>query len=380
MNIGVVVKVSKLCNLRCVYCCESADLANPARMSIQEIEAMFRRLYDFLRLVGSRIERHEVTFYWHGGEPFAQPIAYWTAIIDAQQRVFGTTNHPIRILNALQSNLSLITPRHLPLLRHFRLGFSFDVINELRIFANGRSSTVRVAARIDWLRSVGVPLAGIAVVSAANVNRPDDVASFYLERNLPFRFIQLDEGLEHLPNIHTVRVSFVRYLQFAFALYGNPMVHRALEHGLRIDPISAAAQSLVQPASGLTLEDCAEREHLLEVDTDGQVYSTADYPYRNSYGNIFSDSVTVLLTSEARQRRIDRSRQRMTEVCHDCFLFRRSCPGTWVAHATNGQYEEFRRQGGCEIRVIAQWISATERTRGAEPGRLPCHISTISTT
>ncbi len=366
MHIGLIVKVSKLCNLRCTYCCEGAELANPRRMRVENIGAMFRAVAGLLRQVGPK-SRHKVTFYWHGGEPFVQPIAYWNEILNAQQQVFANLALRVRILNAVQSNLTTITPAHLPLLKHFRLGFSFDVMNRLRVFAGGQDSAQRVISTVEWLTRCQVPLAGIVVVSRATVDHPDAVAEFYLSRRLPFRFIQLDEGLEHLPAVAADRVSFDQYLAFARALFTNAAVQRALVEGLRIDPITMAAQACEQNSRrskpALSLRECAEREHLLEVNTDGEVYSTADYPYRNWYGNIFTDSIEQLLLSDSRRHRIEQSAQRLEEVCSGCELFRRVCNGTWVAHATRAQYEEFRRHGGCELRVIAGWMAPVARRR-----------------
>jgi len=357
MHVGVVVKVSKLCNMRCAYCCEMDDLANPKRMSVPQIRSLSLSIAQLLSNVRSR--SHRLTFYWHGGEPFAQPIGYWQEVLAAQQDVFGPGGGKVRILNAIQSNLTLLTPRHLPLLTRFRLGFSFDVVNDLRVFAGGQSSVERIVSTIDWLTREKVPLAGIVVVSTATVGHAAKVARFYIERHLPFRFIQLDEGLEHLSSVRAHRVSYDQYLRFAEQLFVNPMVRRAISAGLRIDPLSFASQVLAKAASqrtNLTLEECAEREHLLEIDTDGTVYSTADYPYRNPYGNIFTEPIEQLLLSPARIRRIEESTRRLNEVCSNCELFRRGCIGTWVAHATRPQYEEFRQQGGCELRVIAQWM------------------------
>lgn len=357
MHIGLIVKVSKLCNMRCTYCCEGPELANPARMDVADIETVFGRLAEFLRCEGDS-GRHKLTFYWHGGEPFAQPIAYWEAILAAQDRVFAQFGRRIRILNAVQSNLTLLTERHLPLLLRFRLGFSFDVVNRLRVMAGGQDSTARVIEKIDWLMAAGVPLAGIVVVSAANVEHARTVASFYLDRQLPLRFIQLDEGLEHVPTIYADRVAFDRYLGFARALWDDDRVREAMERGWRVDPLTLAAQALAkcERRPVLSMDDCAEREHLLEIDTDGAVYSTADYPLRNSYGNIFDVSIETLLLSEARQLRIAESRRRLGEVCSGCALFRRGCNGVWVAHATRPQYEEFCAHGGCELHAIAGWM------------------------
>lgn len=164
-------------------------------------------------------ETNEVTFYWHGGEPFAQPISYWRAILEEQRAEFAGTEESIHILNAVQSNLTLIRAEHLPLLEQFRLGFSFDVFNSLRVNAGGKSTDERVRKAISWLSEAGVPLAGIVVVTPANLNYAAEVADFFINRWMPFRFIHLDEGLEHLPQVWALRIPFAKYLDFAECMY-----------------------------------------------------------------------------------------------------------------------------------------------------------------
>jgi sulfatase maturation enzyme AslB (radical SAM superfamily) len=47
-NMQIVVKVSKLCNLRCEYCYEYPELGNRAAMSREQLAAMYRSLGDYL--------------------------------------------------------------------------------------------------------------------------------------------------------------------------------------------------------------------------------------------------------------------------------------------------------------------------------------------
>src|SRR5437870_638608 len=123
MYIGLIVKASKLCNLRCTYCYETPELANRQRMAPESVEQMFTHIREFLKGWEKTSENHQLDFIWHGGEPFAQPISYWNAILRKQDKVFGASKN-VAIVNNVQSNLTLLTEDHLPLLRHFRLGFS----------------------------------------------------------------------------------------------------------------------------------------------------------------------------------------------------------------------------------------------------------------
>jgi radical SAM protein with 4Fe4S-binding SPASM domain len=335
-------------------------------MHQQDIETMFVHIRDFLT---SWAEEHQLTFYWHGGEPFAQPVSYWKDILQRQRKVFGTHFVKKSIVNSVQTNATLLTEKHLPLLRHFRIGFSFDVINDHRVNVAGKSTTEVVKQKINWLRANGINTAGIVVISTANVNKGKQVIDYYLQENLCVRILHLDEGLDQIPQIRPVTISFHDYLQFLEQIYGLPEVQEALNRGLRIEPISLARHKLERCLHGdetaATGEDLSGVEYLLEVDTNGEVYSPADYPYRNSYGNIFRESIDQLLESEGRKQRIERSKERLEKVCDHCLLFRKACNGTFVSHATPEQYVEIEQSGGCYLKFLAELMMEDSRLHPA---------------
>src|SRR5207249_10872376 len=98
-RVDIVCYTSKLCNLRCRYCYRLPMLADPTRMSFEEVEQMFvnvalgYRRYD---------EPVGINFYWHGGEPLLIRPEVYRRIFDIQRRVFRGSIH--RITNGLQSN------------------------------------------------------------------------------------------------------------------------------------------------------------------------------------------------------------------------------------------------------------------------------------
>ncbi len=71
-----VIKISKYCNLRCDYCYEYPHLGNKARMSLEQLRALFENI----AASADELSLRELNFIWHGGEPFLVPIAVYERI------------------------------------------------------------------------------------------------------------------------------------------------------------------------------------------------------------------------------------------------------------------------------------------------------------
>ena len=362
IKITLVVKVSKLCNLRCTYCYETPELANRARMSIEDIGSMFRNVRDYFKQSrGVDYRKCHVQFIWHGGEPFAQPLSYWEEVIAVQKKVFGAAFQKKSIFNTVQTNLTLVSEKHLPLLQeHFSVGFSYDVANDLRVDAAGKPTDAKVTRKVDWAREVGLELGGIAVISRVNAARPEQVADYFLSRNIGFRALNIYQSLDLLPQIRDAAIPFADYVAYCRRLYAMPEVRRNVFEGLLdIEPLTTAHErlgfnrDLKKP--NISVRDCVAREWALGVNTNGDTYAIGDVYYADfRYGNIFTQPMQELLDSEGRARRMARSRERMARVCKSCFLFRKGCPGTYVSHATPESYRDYEQAGGCEIAFLAK--------------------------
>lgn len=363
MNIVLIVKASKLCNLRCTYCYETPELANKARISPENIERMFIQLRDFIPQPGEGGPPHKLTFIWHGGEPFAQPISYWQDIIHLENKVFGEEFKKKSITNEIQSNLTLITPKHLPLIReNFELGFSYDVINDLRITAGEQKTGNLVRKKIDWLISEGISLGGVAVISKINVDSPKTVADYFIEKGLSFRLLNIYQSLDDFSQLRVSAAPIDSFLKFLKDLYDLPGIRESLKGGLiGIEPFSEA-RKIIQRSLGLSHpimsdEYCEEREWAIAVNTNGDVYSTGNMYYPElSYGNIFAQSIEQILSSETRKKRIEKTQGRFKEVCRHCPFFQKGCDGSLVSHATLEDYREFKRLGGCYHHFISKMI------------------------
>ena len=362
VGITFVVKASKLCNLRCTYCYETPELANRARMSIQDIGRFFRNVREFFSTTdGLDYRACRVQFIWHGGEPFAQPLSYWEDIIAVQGKIFGQAFQKASIDNTVQTNLTLVTDRHLPLLQeHFTVGFSYDVANHLRVAVDGRSTDARVTRQVEWARAAGLDLGGIAVISRANAAQPERIADYFLSRGIGFRALNVYQSLDQLPQIRAAAIPFEDYVDFCRTLYALPAVRRAVhDRSLDVDPLTTAHEHLRMHARAtratITRAACAAREWAIGVNTNGDAYGIGDvYFPEYRYGNVFAQSLRELLDSEGRARRMARSRERMAKVCSACFLYRKGCPGTYVSHATPESFRDYERAGGCEVSLLAR--------------------------
>ena len=362
VGITFVVKVSKLCNLRCTYCYETPELADRARMSLQDIGRMFRNVREFFKESEELDYRKcRVEFIWHGGEPFAQPLSYWEDIIAVQKKVFGKAFQSKSVFNTVQTNLTLVTEKHLPLLQeHFSVGFSYDVANDLRVDVGGRPTDARVTRKVEWAREVGLDLSGIAVVSRANAGQPERIAEYFLSRDISFRALNIYQSLDLLPQIREAAIPFEDYVAFCRKLYAIPEVRRnVFERRLDVDPLTTAYERLRinedLKRTNISVRTSVAREWALGVNTNGDTYGIGDvYFPRYRYGNVFTQSLQELLDSDGRARRMARSRERMAKVCDSCFLYRKGCSGTDVSHATPESFRDYERAGGCEIALLAR--------------------------
>jgi uncharacterized protein len=355
----MVLKVSKLCNLRCGYCYEMPELANKERMSLLDIQKLFRHVRDYVWQWGKKPSDHVLQFIWHGGEPFAQPLSYWQDIAALQRRVFGARFQKGAIVNSVQTNLTLVTKEHLPLLRDFfRVGFSYDVINDRRVNVAGKPTGETVKKKVEWLLSQEIPMGAVAVISKSNVDRPREVAQYFIERHISFRALHLFYALDSLEGAREAAVEFESSLQFFRALYEMPDVRESMKH-ITVEPLSEARNVLEgsrqQRRRSPARELCGELEWALGVNTNGDVYSHGDmYNPEFRYGNVFSQTFEEFLSSEGRKRRVQKSNERIGKVCTSCPFFRTGCWGKFVSHATPEEYRDFERLGMCHYSWLAR--------------------------
>jgi len=175
-TLQLVVKLSKLCNLRCSYCYEFNELANKEKIALSDLGRMFENIKEYA--IANKLE--SVNLIWHGGEPFLVKKTYYMAIGELQAATFG---QDLNYANSVQTNLTAVSDEILEFLetRSFfkSVGVSFDVHGDQRVDTRGRLRTDTVVDNMQRLLDHRVPFGAITVLSRSTLEYVVDTYRFF---------------------------------------------------------------------------------------------------------------------------------------------------------------------------------------------------------
>lgn len=360
--IDFVVKISKLCNLRCSYCYEYNQLGERRRMSLHELRAFFTHVRESVRGYG----RDRIHFVWHGGEPFLVPLEHYERIGELQQEIFG---NDLGYENLVQTNLTVLTDKHIDFLREQRffsrsIGVSFDVYGDQRIDTKGRLRTRTVLENMQRLMDAGVTFGAITVLARNTLGRIVEIYRFYDSlgvsvRLLPFYKSAFDgQVAQHSLDFREITESLKKVFD-AWLVSERATIVYPLEDYLRyaLAAVGGAAVAKHDPETD---------EQVFLVDTNGDTYGVADtYDREYHYGNAFTQPFDDVLHSAARKRAAQDGRERIARHCGSCPYFG-YCPGRFAAEATPEQ-RKMLATSGCPVReLIGHIIRRIDRTLIAE--------------
>jgi uncharacterized protein len=176
---NIIVKVTRQCNLRCVYCHDFRS--SRSRMP-------FETLAQTVAAVLTQRNRHSFRFIWHGGEPLLLGKEFLLKCL-ALQREFASDDHEIR--NTLQTNGCLMDDEVADFLseHNFTVGISLDGpprIHDLqRPQADGKPTFIRVMNSLETLRRHGVPFGVLTVLTSQSLTvSPVELIRFYREHDI----------------------------------------------------------------------------------------------------------------------------------------------------------------------------------------------------
>lgn len=348
-SVTFVVKTSKLCNLRCRYCYEMADLSKRDRMSRDQVRSMFQNVVDHYTAADERDgARTKVTFVWHGGEPLlTEPQYYWDVFAD-QAEIFGDR---LARENIVQTNLTVLDEERLRLLRDGfdGVGVSIDLFGQLRVNTGGRELQDRVLRNMDRLRAEQISFGCITVLHRGNIDQLDRIWHFYERAGISFRTLPLFQGSTADQNT-------------AFALTGAEIsaamcrlvdLWLASESPVQILPISEQVRALLthlNPDAPRHYYDKREWCWAVLVNTDGSCYTDGD-PYGDpewALGNIFTDPLRDIFGGEAFERSALETEKRIALNCLNCPFFG-GCSGRPIGDTADNMYEFSNGIGICQI-------------------------------
>jgi uncharacterized protein len=327
-----VVKVSKHCNLRCRYCYEYPFLADRRRLTLDQLEAMFRHIAD--AFVGSSRRQD---FVWHGGEPLLVRPSYYRAIGELQERTLGRVGVPFT--NSVQTNLTVLSDEVLALMRDFftHVGVSIDLFGDQRVDVRGRPAEPRVLRNMQVLLDENIRFGCISVLSQVSVAHVERIQGFFEDLGVSFRLLPI------------YRTGFAGQLE-PFALSDAEIVHAfkkvvdrwfASESDIQVQPIHDYIVHVLRRLDGgngwRRYYDKLAGEVVLIVDTDGRVFSNGDaYDAQRCHGNITEQSWAELRSSSGFMLALEETEARINATCSSC-PFHGACSGYFMGEATPEQ-------------------------------------------
>lgn len=231
----LIVKVTRSCNLRCVYCSEWR--ARSPTMTISTLEALISRaLEDSPSLV---------QFAWHGGEPTLVPLEFYRRVVEFQRRYA----RPEQVISSgIQTNGTLLDDRWVAFLQEggLSVGVSLDGPPELhdkvRRTAGDRPTWRTIRGGLDRLERAGIPYGVSMVLSAEMVALgPERIWDFIRTEGFPDVDIipvlppNKLSGRTIAPQFIT-RQQWITFMQRFFDLWwesGSPIRVRILDSILR---------------------------------------------------------------------------------------------------------------------------------------------------
>ena len=320
------VKVSKLCNLRCTYCYEFYELADPRRLSLENWRAILESILWYHEELERRGEPVVTQIIWHGGEPLLLPLPYYRSVVALEGEVFGDRLNKT-ITNHIPTNLFKVPAETLAFLRaeQFRIVVSFDAISGVRVDGAGKPTEQNVEANIRRLLADGWTLGCDTVLGRHNAavlpavyDKMRDIsqssAGQLYFNVLPLHGTPTDDG-------HTA--FSLPASELADAMF-HLFVHWTEEEERTIDlwPIETYYLDVVRKLRGLPREYFDRREFgesALIVNTDGRLYSMSDfYDPARSLGSLFTQSLAEIMSSPAYAASLDRDEARLRRYCGTC--------------------------------------------------------------
>ncbi|MFI6150487.1 radical SAM/SPASM domain-containing protein [Streptomyces sp. NPDC051109] len=288
--LGLIVKATRLCNLRCTYCHDWRSGPNQT-MGFPVLARMTARAL-------ADPGHDTVEFMWHGGEPTVLPRKFYERAVYLQARLRrpGQTVH-----NTLQSNGTRIDGAWAQFFREFRFRVSVSldgppaVHDRYRRYASGRPSFEDVRRGLDALRENDVPISVLMVIDRGALELgPDAVFDFFLKEGITHYGLLAAKPTNHpdappgTPTSHYVTPAemnrFLRAYFDRWLAHGDPSIWVREFDGL-LKRLSGRDSSVCTLAG-----DCFGRYYLVEP--DGQVAHCDLFDGDPAYtvGNVLTDS------------------------------------------------------------------------------------------
>ncbi|HKI08822.1 MAG TPA: radical SAM protein [Nitrososphaeraceae archaeon] len=328
-SLSLIVKATRLCNLRCTYCHDWRVGPNQT----MSFSVMARMIASALR-----DEEHDaIDFVWHGGEPTLLPISFYEKAILVQSR-FRRSGQVV--MNTIQTNGTRLTEPWVRFLQdnQFSLGVSLDgppeIHNKYRTYESGRPSFQDISATLHTLKQYDIPFSVLMVIDedALEVG-PSRIFDFFVKmkiKNYGFVAATPMNTPKASPTLSSHYVDPERMTNFLIKMYECWKEHG--DSDIRIRELENILQCVQHGSShSCTLEgNCFG--HYYVVEPNGEVAHCELFQGDSRYtlGNILESNFEVFRNSRELSTLIQENRKELDNLQLHCPEFA-VCKG-WCPH------------------------------------------------
>jgi uncharacterized protein len=316
-DLTVVIKPTRNCNLRCVYC--SAGDPKARTLTITEVGTIIEKI------VGRQIDSY-TKFIWHGGEPLLAGLNFYRQVVEIQKPLLAGGYH---IANVVQSNGTLISDEWAKFFKDhgFGVGLSIDgprdITNKTRVFPNSQGAFEAIKRGSEILTRHEVQHGYLVVISRLNVQWIEQIIEFMHEEKKRYKLVSVSpigRAAEAYDLIMTEgnNYSDSQILLFRYWLDQGHFTDRAALWKY-IVPILTG-----RPIECIFFENC--QLSFIGVDCNGDVYPCGRFCGSGSfkYGNLVNDSWKQVINHPSRLALLARGKHLKT--CQSC-EYQKICNG-----------------------------------------------------
>ncbi|AOT10980.1 darobactin maturation radical SAM/SPASM protein DarE [Pseudoalteromonas luteoviolacea] len=360
-KVVVVLKATRLCNLRCTYCHSWAEGPNQT--------VKFENLISIVKRILATPNVSRVEFVWHGGEVTLLRPAFFKKLIWLQEQ-FKRKDH--FITNTMQSNAVNISKEWLTFLQGIGMavGISFDGVPEIndtrRLDVRGRPTSLKVAEGIKRLQQYGIPYGALIVVDRDVYNvSPERLLSYLASIELnDIEFLNIVPDNRALPgdDIGDAYISYKEYIEFLSRVYTvwHAQYRGIIQIRMFENFMDVLADRSKQLSACYWAGNCSQE--IITIEPNGDVSPCDKYvgDIGSIYGSLLdSDLATLLANSRHNQTSVQEeveSHSRMNE-CEWFSICNGGCPHDRVINARHvNDYDNQCCGTGKLLKVIEESI------------------------
>lgn len=356
-QLTIILKATRLCNLRCTYCHSWKSGPN----QVMPFSTLVKTLYDSLMTGAKHIE-----YVWHGGEVTLLPIDYLKKALILQQYF----KRPGQVIgNALQTNATLLSSEWIHFIKenNISIGVSLDgppeINDKRRLDKAGRPTFSKIKQGIELLRQHDVHFGILMVIDDDIIEfGADPLLSYFADTGIKnFALLNAIPKNTNNSSVTGVYLPWERYVQFMKELFVNWW--KNYKGMFEIRELKVLSDKVQNPKSdGLCYfaGDCMGK--YLTIEPDGTVFACDKYIGDKQYifGNLLEKNLGDIIKDSTNLKSAlmlqNKNKQQMKAKCDWYSVCNGSCPHDVKL---NKQFQNYHAGDCCGLSGLLETIKAT---------------------